>query len=212
MTFRPLQRWPQPEAQERRRAPFSAGWSSTIGTLMTELRHLGPRPKGPAWSELSYPKSVLQLAMREQDFRRTDGLPRAGAVPTHPGVVLNIESIHGPLSYPCDAFDRWQDNLRAITLGLEALRKVSRYGITPGNEQYTGWKALPSATMTVEEAEAYIEGVGGDPDGNGLDIGSLQQCYRRAKAKAHPDRNDGDQTLWNKVEAAAEVLRAAGAL
>jgi hypothetical protein len=44
--------------------------------------------------------------------------------------------------FAVDKFATWQDNLRAIALGLEALRKVDRYGITKNSEQYTGWKQL----------------------------------------------------------------------
>jgi hypothetical protein len=34
----------------------------------------------------------------------------------------------------------WQDNLRAVALGLEALRRVERYGIAQRGEQYAGWR------------------------------------------------------------------------
>lgn len=153
--------------------------------------------------------------MREQDFR-LDGMPRANAVPAHPGVILNVESTKGPLSFPSDKFDRWQDNLRAIALGLEALRKIDQYGITPGNEQYTGWKALPapgavSDTFTADAAAGFLRSLAGD-QGDGLDLSTMQQTYRRARAAAHPDRNDGSRERWDQVEAAAKVLTAAGAL
>lgn len=216
MTVRPLERWPRAETKKRRRSNFSAGWSSTMKILTTEL-HMLSRHGGRC------APAVLQIALREQDFRN-DGLPRASAVPTMPGVILHIEANVGPLSYPCDTFDRWTDNLRGIALGLEALRKVGRYGITPGNEQYTGWKALPppgaempfeGAVFTVYEAESFIRGLADEASlsqGRGLDFSTLQQVYRRVRAHAHPDRNGGDQSLWDKVEAAAEVLRAAGML
>lgn len=45
----------------------------------------------------------------------------------------------------------WQINLRAIALGLEALRKLDRYGITSRGEQYTGWRAI-EATPSSEFA------------------------------------------------------------
>jgi hypothetical protein len=207
MTLRPLASWPHAETTDRRRSPFKAGWSDTMYLLRRELWHLGSGYVAP---------SVLQIALREQDFRKTDGMPRASSVPSMPGVILTIESRHGPLSYPCDRFDRWQDNLRAIALGLEALRKIDRYGITPGSEQYTGWKALPSPAsttvrFTAEQAETFLRDIAG-AEGHGLDLGTLPQVLRRAKANTHPDRNDGDASRWHLVEQASKVLEAAGAL
>lgn len=207
MTLRPLQRWPREETRNRARSTFRSTWSATIKLVDRELYYL--------WPGRYYPSSILQIALREQDFR-LDGLPRAGAIPTMPGVILNIESDKGPLSFPCDKFDRWTDNLRAIALGLEALRKIDRYGITPGNEQYTGWKALPQAgdmpAWSAEEAAAFLRAQAGPMRGDGTDLNSIRQVYRVARARVHPDRNDGERALWDKVEHAAEILTAAGAL
>lgn len=204
MTLRPIEQWPLDFTRNRRRSQFSATWTATVKQLDTELRHLGEDRRAP---------SVLQIAMREQDFRLRDGMPRASAVPEHPGVILNVESRHGALSYPCDTFTRWQDNLRAIALGLEALRRVDRYGITQTGQQYRGWQAIEAAApqFTADTAEAFIRGIA-DNEGDGLDLNVLAQVYRRVKGISHPDRNGGDQAQWDRVEAAATVLRAAGRL
>lgn len=206
MTLRPIEQWPLEFTRNRRRSQFSATWSATVKQLDTELRHLGQGRRAP---------SVLQIAMREQDFRLRDGMPRANAVPEHPGVILNIESRHGELSYPCDTFTRWQDNLRAIAMGLESLRRVERYGITQTGQQYRGWQAIeakPASTFTADTAEKFLRSLYRE-EGDGLDLtNSVPQVYRRVKALAHPDRNAGDQSQWDRVEAAATVLRAAGRL
>ncbi|MGA5467157.1 molecular chaperone DnaJ [Mycobacterium sp. NPDC050041] len=219
MTLRPLEQWPRDEPTTTRpRSPFSAGWSDTIGILMTELRQLGPNPRGPAWSRASFPPSVLQVAIREKDFRISDGMPRANAVPTHPGVILNIESRLGPLSYPCDKFDRWQDNLRAIALGLRALRSVDRYGITPGNEQYRGWQAIEAkpavdATAAACALLAAVAWPNERPEYRdewapkiARDWRIGRNTARKALANAHPDRHDGDRTLYDQVEQAVRLL------
>lgn len=209
MVLQPLEQWPRGETRQRRRSNFSAGLPATLQLLTTELHMLSRRGGRPA-------PSVLQIALRDEDFRITDGMPRASAVPSMPGVILHIEANVGPLSYPCDTFDRWHDNLRAIALGLEALRKVGRYGITPGHEQYAGWKALPqqpeTPTFTAEQAEQFLREFVHGPATDGLNLGTIPQLVRRAKAAAHPDRNGGDQTDWDRVERAARVLEAAGAL
>lgn len=204
MTLRPIEAWARPETRIRQRSQFSAPWSATLDLLDREIFHLG--------SGRRHPDSVLQIALRERDFRITDGMPRANSVPSHPGVILNIESTKGPLSFPCDKFDRWQDNLRAIALGVEALRKVDRYGITPGDEQYQGWRAIESKPANgfpnAAEALAFLANTAAW--GRPPDPAEAAAIYRHARREAHPDRNNGARQLWDRVEAAADQLRAAG--
>ena len=206
MVLRPSQSWPGPFPTEHVRSPFSAPLSTTLSELDRELRHLGD---GAANAP-----SVLTLALGEGDFRKVDGLPRANARPSHPGVVLYIESMVGPLSYPCAKFDSWTDNLRAITLGLNGLRRLERYGITSADEQYAGWKALPTAGTAptsdtdADEAEALLRRVSGlaeEPD--------LARVYRVARANAHPDRvadTVENKNVWVAVVGAGELLRRIG--
>lgn len=199
MTVRPIQQWPGELTAQRRRSSFKAGWGDTIELLGRELRAIGARDV------------VLQVAMTEKDFR-IDGYPRATAKATHPGVILSLQSDVGPLSWPCDTFDSWQDNIRGIALSMEALRKVDRYGVTKRGEQYTGWQQLPAGGATpdgADEAEVLIYSYVGVGE---LDQASLPEAYRRARRNTHPDRNNGDRTDWNRVESAADVLRAAGKL
>ncbi|CPR34205.1 Uncharacterised protein [Mycobacteroides abscessus] len=203
MKLRPLENWPGTFPSLHIRSPFSAPLRTTLEELDRELSFLG--------SDGSNAPSVLEVALRERDFR-VDGLPRADARTQHPGVILRIESRFGPLSYPAAKFQTWQDNLRAITLGLNGLRRLDRYGITPGSEQYTGWKQLPSAGQSniavpsADEAERIIRLAAGDQNS------ALDKAYRAARGKSHPDRNNGDRGGWDLVEVAGDVLRRAGRL
>jgi len=144
-TTRPLTTWPGGAmTRDRRRSPFRASWSATIELLERELSHLGAR------------HVALELALREDEIR-LDGLPRASARPTHPGVVISFDSRHGPLRYAVDAFTTWEDNLRAIALGLESLRRVDRYGMSSSGEQYRGWLALEAGQGgLIERGRALI--------------------------------------------------------
>lgn len=56
--------------------------------------------------------------------------------------AYRVATAEDAYQFAVDTFVHWQDNLRAIALGMEALRKVARYGIVKGNEQYSGWKQL----------------------------------------------------------------------
>ncbi|WVX88099.1 DnaJ-like chaperonin [Gordonia phage LitninMcQueen] len=199
MTVRPIQAWPTELTKARKRSNFSASWSDTLELLSRELRAINAK------------NIVLQVAMQESDFR-IDGYPRAQAKAAHPGVILSLESTVGPLSWPCDTFTTWQDNIRGIALSMEALRKVDRYGVTKRGEQYRGWRQLgstASAPTKFGTTEAALDFLG---DLLGIDIVNtdldIRVIYRRAQAAAHPDRHKNDRTVWDQVEAAGEVLRA----
>lgn len=135
VTFRPLER-PLRRGGDRL-APFRARWTSTVDLLVKELRAHGAR------------RVVVEIDIREDDLR-LDGLPRAGCSARTPGVVLSFEATKVPgspqLRYEVGTYSDWRDNLRAIALGLQALRAVDRYGVTKRGEQYAGWRALPVGT------------------------------------------------------------------
>jgi len=132
ITFRPIDVWPGEQTGWRRRAPFGAAWLTTIHLLEREL------------TQLEATNVVFQVALYEGQLR-IDGKPKASARASHPGVVLAFDSKYGPLKYAVDTFDSFPDNVRAIALAMEALRKVDRYGVTKRGEQYTGWRAIPRA-------------------------------------------------------------------
>lgn len=196
---KPIDRWLGPRTEERRDHPFRVStekgwtksgvdWSSTTELLERELRMLGGEDV------------ILQMEVGESDIR-LDGWIRANARPRGPGVILSFESDHGPLSYPCDTFTDWQANVRAIALALEALRKVSRYGVGQHGEQYRGWKALP-ATISGGPHAVLARHAGVSEDDVRRDAAKV---YRRAARSAHPDAG-GTAEAWNEVQDAARAL------
>lgn len=211
-TTRPLsdRTWLRP-ASARQRARFDAKWTQTLTLLGKEIDHLGGRDV------------VIEVDVREQEIR-LDGMIRANARAASPAVVVAFETRqHGPMLYRCDRFadtwsnrPGWQENVRAIALTLEALRAVDRYGATETGQQYAGFKALPAGRampashMTTDAARALLISLSGfaglddfDPWG---DPYLVAKVVRSAKFTAHPDRNEGDQTVWDQVEQAASVL------
>lgn len=191
--FRPLESWPGERTRSRKRSAFRTGWTKTLELLERELKLLGAR------------QIVIQADCADTEIRN-DGMLRASARLNSPAVILSFESKIGPLSYPCDRFDSWQDNIRAIACSLEALRSVDRYGVTRRSEQYRGWARLPqptAGTMTVAEAKAIIVEACGEPV-------TWHEPYqsntvRKAKVKSHPDRG-GNAEQFKRVCNAAEVL------
>lgn len=215
----PIQQWPGERTEERRSHPFrktvssrwgggtrtvpEVDWSSTTELLERELRMIEAE------------NIVLQMAVTDR-MVRLDGWIRADARPAHPGVILTFDSIHGPLSYPCDTFDDWQANVRAIALALEALRKVNRYGVSRRGEQYRGWKQLPAAgqsttTLTARTAAAILATMGGapatDPDTILEDPELATRLHRRALRTVHPDAG-GSAKDFHRLQEAKGVLDA----
>lgn len=222
--LRPIQRWPGRlrDASTRQDPRFSATWTSTAKLLRREVGMLG--------ADIV----VVQLAVEESDLRN-DGRLRAAAKPAHPGVVVSFEARRlGPLSYATDLYrgttvwgghgtrriEGWHANLRAIALGLEALRKVDRYGIASEGQQYVGWQALGAGTpmgaggeapqMTLEDAARYL--IGGARAESTFDVEEViadaelaTRLYRSAAKRHHPDAG-GDPATWAKLDEARRLL------
>ena len=195
-----------PSAQ-RKPILFKATWTRTIKDLTYELGYLDGTDV------------ILELAVQSNKIR-LDGMLKADAKVTHPGVRMSFQSRHGALSYTCDTYEAryygqmpdWQANVRAIGLTLEALRTVDRYGATKG-EQYSGFKALPAGSggialggITRDEAARVLSRWSGTTIDTDESEASARARWREARSNTHPDRRDGDQTAWDDVEQAAKVL------
>lgn len=214
MKVAPIREWPGEFTRSRRSSPFkgtreingkrrsnvAVPLTQTLAELSRELR------------ELRAKDAELLVAIPASKFR-IDGRPYASATAEHPGVILSFEIPQvGRVSYPCDTFTTWEDNLRAITLALEALRKVDRYGVTKRGEQYRGFLAIeataaPAGFATAADAEAFLRGWCGDAWADQ----PLRRVFREALRTTHPDMS-GDPEVFRRVALAETKLRAEGLL
>jgi hypothetical protein len=197
-----------PFTGEHEYSDFKASWNSTLSLLRRELEHLAATD---GVIEVDAPESAIRL----------DGMLYANAKVASPAVRVAFGSQVGPLVYATDRYvgrgfrtamtGNWQHNVRAIALGLEALRKVDRYGITQRHQQYAGFKALPTGSnganshMTRDQARELLLSLMDDPE-QARHMLPIDQLWKRSRAKTHPDRNNGDRALWDQVEQAARVL------
>lgn len=204
--FAPISKWPRPFTKDRKRSPFKATYDKTMKLLAVELARVEGR------------NGLVQLACRPGAIRK-DGRPYANAEVDHPGVIVSFEKLVGrafvPVAMPCDTFDEWEDNLRALALGLELLRAIDRYGITSHAEQYRGWAQLPPPgglvtppPMTVEEAAEVVAHFGGSDAALVVTHhASFDSAWRAAAKVLHPDRNNGHKLKsWDDLQAARAVL------
>jgi hypothetical protein len=189
--WQPLQQ--RPTNRFRGSSKFKAKWSDTMDLLDRELSHLGVR------------RAVLQVDADRSQFR-LDGMLRADARTQSPAIAISFRSKGKDLTFPCDTYSDWRDNVRAIALALEALRKIDRYGVTSRGEQYTGWAALPppgSHEFTSRrDAMAFLEGLLG---GEFVQANQIETILRKAEFTTHPDKG-GRACDFQLVQAARKFL------
>ena len=210
--FRALASWPYPRTKERRTSPFRAGYARTLQDMERELDHLGARTV------------VIQAECTDDDIRQ-DGRIRSSARMRGPGIIISFQSKHGPLSYPCDTYTEWTDNLRAIVLAMAALRAVDRYGVTKRGEQYRGWKQLPGGDggggggiqmaewATVEDAALFLlHAAEAMPPHSPRKIiddpAERDRFFRIAARRLHPDVG-GSAEQMSKVNRARDFIEKA---
>lgn len=182
VTFRPLERAIDQVGTQY--SAFKASWSKTVSLLSKELIAHGAV------------HAILEIDMREQDIRH-DGLPRGDRRAKSSGIVLSFTAtavVDEPqLRYEVATYTDWRDNIRAVGLGLKALRAVDRYGVTRRGEQYAGWKTLTVGSVgiggSVERGRRLIAAAGGD--------------IKRALSTAHPDHG-GDPDDFRDIIAARD--------
>lgn len=205
----PLRQWPKgyPRAETRQSSRFESRGilDRTIADLRHELR------------QLDVDQVVLQVEIPEDQIRVKDGLPYKNA-DIDPGVVLTLEMEDGSVqTYPCDTFTGWQSNLRAIALTLHDLRRISRYGVGQGSEQYRGFTALPEDVderVGPEEAARILVATAGYRNADDFDD-RIDECledqkaasryYREAAKRSHPDKT-GNDAHFKRVQTASHVL------
>jgi hypothetical protein len=191
--FRPLEHWPGERNKYRKDSTFRATYPKTLDELENEL------------SKIRAKEIIIQVEGLTRDDIRNDGWPRSGNWKNGyggPGVIVSFESPKGAMSFPCDKFRDWQDNLRAIAKSLEALRMVDRYGVTRGNEQYKGWAQLPPSNGQMDQ-KAAVEFLN-SLLGAGLSIQSdrhvIAAICKRAKIEYHPDQATDENAKLHRHE------------
>jgi len=190
---KPLHTWPRERTTRFRPSPFRSSYGDTMAKLRHELVHLRAT------------KAIIELDITEADIRN-DGWPRASAkVP--PAVKLTVFTRgDNTLVYATDRFDDWHDNLRAIALGLEALRKIERYGIADDGEQYAGWRQLgetgSSVDSVAEAAHTMLQTV--LPPGQAPDVqqvkANLGGWLKDLRRLTHPDAPLGSHEMFLRAQ------------
>ena len=203
LRYHELVTWTDPVTAHPHRSPFATNWNDTLELLAKETHLLAP-----TGTSRNKHLVVLQVQATLRDIRIDGGL-RANARLDGHGVVISFESRKGPLRFSCDTFitpsDRqlsYQANVRAIALGLEALRLVDRYGVARTGQQYTGFASIEAVNLRAPEdiiakySHLSVTEVKADP----------KRARRLALINAHPDHG-GSRDDLSQVQKAAEHFR-----
>lgn len=219
VTWRPLTQWP---AGRVRTGGLEDAKFTRLQTIAVEGGGQNTRRERVSFQETrrELAREIGMLGVGEV-IVQVDIPPRAGKITLDDlvnmktsAVVVTFQRNGQPVTVATDYFRRWQDNLRAIVKGLEALRLLERYHIANTGAQYTAWTAIPASTTitisTEQAAEIVAKRAGGSfsPADIVAHSGIAKEQLRRARANTHPDRNNGDDREFKIVESARRVLEA----
>ncbi len=212
--------WADPETPKASRRPssvFKVSWRQVLHSLDDETAKIGLA--GPV---------IIEIGVQDYDIRQDrQGLLSGAGRPYHPGAVVSFESKkHGPMRYATDAYDSqpghgsasllpWQANVRAVTLTLEALRGIARWGVASSGQQYAGWAALPAGgRVTFPSADAALRWMMTRVPEGTAPAASARELYRVLAAKLHPDAagSGADPEDWDRLQSARLLLQSANIL
>ena len=129
---------------------------------------------------------------------RNDGLPRANQrKPDDTGVAVYFTLNGDQKCFPCDKWNRVEDNIYAIAKTIEALRGIERWGSKQMvDATFNGFKALPEPGA----AEPWHQVLGVYPEASEE---LIKAAYRRLCLKHHPDHG-GTADAFNRIKKAYE--------
>lgn len=180
--------WPRTPERKRQQSRFDTPPGAARDGMMVEIDRLGAR----------------NIIVSTNVELRRDGQPYANRRPVDdPGVAVFF-TLQG--EQRCIAVDRWLtvgDNMHAIALTINALRGISRWGSTGMvAAAFAGFAALPAGNTSGESWWDVLE-----ITEEAVDREGLNEAYRRAVKRWHPDVNGGDDTRFREIQAAYEQAK-----
>jgi len=210
--WEPITEWQGKPCWNRKDAPFKgANGRVPLSQTLTDLKRETDMINARTVTLRTY------HVKSNRDFTQDGRIRSEARQPSAPGVILSFtRRIKGEdkyLRFACDQYERWEDNLRAITKTLEDLRAIDRYGCTTGEEQYAGFVAALPAPKPENEREKAAKVIL-TASGANRSVSELLNAtpvfveahIREAFKRAHPDTG-GNAETFKAVKIAADVLR-----
>lgn len=141
---------------------------------------------------------------------KADGMPFFRQSVSDTGVAVYFKNANGEEQcIPCDSWITLEQNMRAISKTIDAMRGIERWGGKAlMNAAFSGFKQLPSAIITEPPKDRVkrewwqvlnVDRYASAPE--------VKQAYRKAQTLTHPDGGGSDQD-FQEVQAAYEEWRA----
>jgi hypothetical protein len=179
--------WPRTPTWKRGHSPFrNVSTDKAMRELMDELGRLG--------ASRVLISSNLKL--------RQDGYPYSQQPRNDDeGIAVYFVRKGQNMVLACDKFAKREDNLRAITKTIDAIRGIERWGSSDMME-----RAFTGFTQIGHDAGRHWWDVLGVP--SDAHATNVEQAYRRRRSATHPDKG-GDATEFAAVESAWQKFQAA---
>lgn len=178
--------WPSGWKRTQNPTPSAFKPKSTFaeaGELMNELHLLG----------------ASKVVMSSNMQIRADGLPYARQSVSDTGVAVYFKLEGEEQCIPCDKWITLEENIRAISKTINALRGLERWGAKDMvNAAFRGFKALPSSIITPKPHRSWFVVLGVDENANALEV---KDAYRNALKLHHPDVG-GNQDDFKEIQQA----------
>jgi DnaJ-domain-containing protein 1 len=178
--------WPDgwPRHQTHRIGHFKVGYDQALRDLGQELKRLGV--------ESAYISTDRPL--------RADGRPRSGVQPDTPAVAVYFVRKGKQLCIPCDKYQTVRDNIRAIGVTLESIRRMKRYGTSEMvDATLSGFAALPENVSPNAGSRPWYDVLEVSPNAS-LEV--IKASFRAKAAQTHPDAPGGSTAAFQEVKRA----------
>lgn len=121
---------------------------------------------------------------------RLDGAPRAGGkIPSDVGVAVYFKRKGRPVVMARDGFDRAEENIRSLTLALEAMRAIDRHGGSMMMDRvFEGFLAIGNGKRPWREVFGY-------PPSQHVPKQALDARYRSLARERHPDHGGSEAAM-----------------
>lgn len=186
------------------------GWPRTPAAKREESKYRFKRSSGQFWTisdalakldDELVRLGATHMVLSSNYRRRLDGSPilNQGA-PTDPGIAVYFRLKGLPKVMACDMHARAEENIRSVTLAVEAMRTLERHGGGVMMERaFEGFAALPSPNSAPWWQVLQVQASATKAE--------IEAAFRRLARERHPDHGGSDAMMAELNRARDQALQ-----